>query len=167
MKKIQMLDVMRLISEGKESEAREAMKQLIIQESRKINESFIAEELEDELTIGDELESELSAIDPELDSLSDEIEGDMIMDDGSEELEDLDGGDAVEELEDRVEDVEDAIESLRADFEELMSGSVEDELEGELEGEGKLEGDELDGELEGEGEELESDIEEIEDEESN
>ena len=41
-----MIDVMRLLAEHKEAEARDLMKQLIIQESREINERFMAEELE-------------------------------------------------------------------------------------------------------------------------
>ena len=45
----------------------------------------------------------IGEVDPELDDLSDEIDSEIIMDDGSEELEDLEGSDVVDELEDRVE----------------------------------------------------------------
>lgn len=170
MKKIQMIDVMRLLAEHKEAEARDLMKQLIIQESREINERFMAEELESELSIGDELEAELGEVDPELDDLSDEIDSEVIMDDGAEELEDLEGSDIVDELEDRVESVEDAIEALRAEFEELMGSEESDEIEpeeSELDAELDAEESEseLDAELDAEDADIEADIEEIQDEE--
>lgn len=182
MKKIQMIDVMRLVAEHKEADAKALMKQFIIQQSRDLNEQFMAEELESELSIGDELEAELAEVDPELDGLSDEIDSEMILDDGSDELEDLEGSDIVDELEDRVDSVEDAVDSvedavaaLRAEFEELMNDEAEEAEEDELETDvdSELEGDvevsdELDGELEGEESvesELSSDIEEIQDEE--
>lgn len=112
-----------LINEDQDK-AKELFHNLIVEKSREIYESLLAEEFGDEEDMFDGEESEDEIGGDETDDFVDDVEYD------SEESEDEIGGEGEEELEDRVIDLEDALDELRAEFEKVISGdSEEDESE--------------------------------------
>ncbi|ASV44107.1 hypothetical protein PBI_SCTP2_92 [Salicola phage SCTP-2] len=163
-----------------ETKARELMREYIIQCSRSVYEDLMESDMSDEDILTDDLESELQQSSEELESMDDEVSAENMYDDEDVDasLDDVQSGeDAIDDVEDRVENIEDELEELRKDFEELVDdeeGSEEGEMddeegseEGEMDDEeGSEEGEMDDEESMDDSENLESDIEEIEDEET-
>jgi hypothetical protein len=132
----QMLEL--LINEETDK-AKELFHDIVVEKSREIYESLLAEDFnetgmpgaEDELAapgegemgteeaMGDEFSS-----DDETDDMMGDIEGDDDMDGGDVTL----SGDEVTDLQDRVVDLEDALDSLRDEFESLMGGEEDGEM---------------------------------------
>jgi hypothetical protein len=173
----------RLVNEDKEG-AEELFHEIVVEKSRDIYETLLAEEADDEEVDEsddeevdesddedevkedfdlDEFEVEADPMadmggDPADDMMGDvEPAGDMDMDMGDEE-----GGE--EDLEDRVVDLEDALDDLKAEFEKMMSDDEGDD-EGEDDAEMDMDmGDEGDDEAEEESVAFESDDEEVDEE---
>ena len=102
------------------------------------------DESDEDLEEGFDLdEFEVEADDEVGGDATDDMMGDLGMDDEGGEGDD---GEGEGDVEDRVEDLEDALEDLKAEFEKMMAGE-----EGEEEGEEEAEGDDMDmGDEEGE-----------------
>ena len=125
-----------LIINENEDQARALFHDIVVEKSREIYENIIAEELEEAGMggqVGDLLD-EISAEESGVVEGDDEEEFD-IGDDGEEEVIDFEAGEGEDEegegdLEDRVVDLEDKLDQLMAEFEEIMGGE-EEGLEGE------------------------------------
>ena len=170
-----------LISEDQEK-AREVFHQLVVEKSREIYESILAEDFseskeededDEEVEEGmevtfretDDEEDEMEAAgDDEMDMMGGDDEGDIGGDATDDFMGDIEGGDEMDgaeggegDLEDRVVDLEDALDDLRAEFEQLMSDeggeSEHDDMGGEEEAD-----DEEGGEEDSEGEEDEEEL---------
>jgi hypothetical protein len=170
-----------LISE-EQDKAREVFHQLVVEKSREIYESILAEELEEEKEEDDEevdegMQVTFSETDDEEDEMGDmdpmggmddgEVGGDATDDfmgdidaDGGDEM-DMDGGEGEGDLEDRVMDLEDALDDLRAEFETMMGDEGGEEMDmGDEEGEEEPDFGADDEEADDEGEEEADDEEE-------
>ena len=146
----------RLINEDREG-AEELFHEIVVEKSRDIYESLLAEEADDEVEEATDEEVD-EATDEEVDEATDEevdesddeevdenfdldefeVEADpmdAMGDDAADNMiADLEGGDDDEEdkgeegdMEDRVEDLEDALEELQAEFEKMMAGDEGDD----------------------------------------
>jgi len=157
-----------LIINENEEQARELFHEIVVEKSREIYESIMDEEMmgdEDmEEGMGGQVGDLLDEINAEESGMTEEDE-ELVGDEEGEEEEvfDLDAGDeemgdeemgGEEELEDRVVDLEDKLDQLMAEFESLMGGE-----------EGEEAGDEFGGEEEMGDEEVAADDEEMGDEE--
>jgi hypothetical protein len=136
-----------LIINENEEQAKALFHDIVVEKSREIYESMMDEELEEGYTVtveetGDQMEEA-----DQVGDMMDEVEGDMTGQSMSEEEEfadigfdddmgddDMDMG-GEEDLEDRVVDLEDKLDELMAEFEELMGQEKEEghDLDGEEE----------------------------------
>lgn len=112
--------------------ARELFHQIVVEKSRDIYESLVAEEDLEETMGGNEVEELVDEVTLDEEGISEEEDEDLedAPDFGSEEGEEFDhhadvGGE--EELEDRVMDLEDALDELKAEFDSLMAGEESEE----------------------------------------
>jgi hypothetical protein len=111
--------------------ARELFHQIVVEKSRDIYESLVAEEDLEETIGGNEVEDLVDEVTLDEEGLSEEEDDMDVMDmDSDEEGEEFDhhadvGGE--EELEDRVMDLEDALDELKAEFDSLMAGEEAEE----------------------------------------
>ena len=120
-----------LIINEDEDQARELFHDIVVEKSREIYESMMSDEMDEGM--GDQVGGLLDEINAEeAGGMNEEDEDDMDMDidmddevemSSDEEDEDDMGG---EELEDRVVDLEDKLDQLMAEFEEIMGGEGED-----------------------------------------
>ena len=172
----QLLDY--IVNEEKEK-AEELFHEIVVEKSRDIYESLIAEETEEEMDEArdedeDESTEEARASDEDEDEsveeafgmddeggdefggdATDDLAGDVAADDGAEdEFGGEEGGEEVPATKADVQDLEDALDELKAEFERLMAGDNAGE-------EGEEEGDDMGGEEEA-GDEEEGDEEEEE-----
>jgi hypothetical protein len=121
-----------------EEQARELFHEIVVEKSREIFESIMAEEMDDEMggQVGDLLDEinaeEAGMTEEEEMEFGDEEE----MDFGDEE--DVDFGDEEageeagdEEVEDAVIRIEDKLDQLMAEFEDIMGGGAEDDMGGD------------------------------------
>lgn len=156
-----------LISEEQEK-AKEIFHQLVVEKSRQIYETILAEDFEDEVEEGMEVtfretesEDDTMEADDEMDAdmMGGDDDGDIGGDATDDFMGDLEGGDdemgmdgaeGEGDIEDRVMDLEDALDDLRAEFEQMMgdeggeeAGEEEPEV-GDEEEEGEEEGEEDD-----------------------
>lgn len=145
-----------LISE-EQDKAREVFHQLVVEKSREIYESILAEELKDENDeeVDEGMQVTFSETDDEEDmgemdplggpddgevggDATDDFLGDIDADaggEGEDEMDmDMDGGEGEGELEDRVMDLEDALDDLRAEFEQMMGDEGSDDMGADDEG---------------------------------
>jgi hypothetical protein len=134
-----------LVNEDQEA-AKEIFHQIVVEKSREIYETILAEEfdeVEEKEEDDEEVEEAMHDDDEEVeedfafgegDDDSDAIGGDptddMIGDIDSEEGDDMDMGDeeGSDDLEDRVMDLEDAMDELRAQFEKELGGMGDDDM---------------------------------------
>ena len=176
-----------LISE-EQDKAREVFHQLVVEKSREIYESILAEELDDDEEVDEGMEVTFRETEDEDDEMgadpfggdddgdvggdaTDDFMGDIDADSDMDSDMDTDGAEGEGDLEDRVMDLEDALDDLRAEFEQMMGDEEGEEEHGDMdfgseEGEADDEADdEMDmGDEEGEDEEEdEEDEEEIKD----
>jgi hypothetical protein len=150
-----------LIINENEEQARALFHDIVVEKSREIYENIMSEEMDEDGMGGqvgqmmDEISSEEEGM---VEAEDEEIDFD---DDGEEEIVDIDTdgdeeGFEEEEIEDRVTDLEDKLDQLMAEFEDIMS-------------DGDAEGDESDAEFddqaEDDGEDLTHDMEQNHDEE--
>lgn len=173
MSKVTMQDVFVLLKEGDDAQAKEKMREFIIQRSRDIHENIMEASLSEDDVLTAELEDELEDHSDDLEAMDSEVNAEEIYDDEEVEdaVDDLESGeDAIEQVEDRVDDIDDKLEMLRKEFEEFMADEEAGEEESEEAGEeeaGEEAGEEEAGE-ENMGDvedEIDSDMEQIEDEE--
>jgi len=141
----------RLINEDKAG-AEELFHEIVVERSREIYETLLAEEADEE-EVDETTDEEVDeASDEEVDESDDDLEEDfdldefeveadddeMDMDMGGDEtddmLGDIEGGDEMdmddegdEDIEDRVVDLEDALDELKAEFEKMMGGEGEED----------------------------------------
>jgi hypothetical protein len=146
-----------LINEDSDK-AKELFHQLVVEKSREIYETILAEDFTTEADDEEEMDEAAEADEEELDEASEDDEemdesfgfaeagdeeehGDIGGDAGDDMVHDIDAGDEGDEegmggegdIEDRVVDLEDALEDLRAEFEALMadeSGEGHDDMGG-------------------------------------
>ena len=127
-----------LVINENEEQARELFHEIVVEKSREIFESIMAEEMDDEMggQVGDLLDEinaeEAGMTEEEEMEFGDEEE----MDFGDEE--DVDFGDEEageeagdEEVEDAVIRIEDKLDQLMAEFEDIMGGGAEDDMGGD------------------------------------
>jgi hypothetical protein len=146
-----------LIINENEEQARAMFHDIVVEKSREIYESLMDEEYRSEdqvATLQDEIGAEEVAEDEEefADISMDDEGGEEEVSMGADEMDDM-GGE--EELEDRVVDLEDKLDELMAEFEELMAGDdagADDMGDEEDFGDEDMAGDEM---MEGEDEDLE------------
>lgn len=112
--------------------ARELFHQIVVEKSRDIYESLVAEEDLEETMGGNEVEELVDEVTLDEEGISEDEDEDLedAPDFGGEEGEEFDhhadvGGE--EELEDRVMDLEDALDELKAEFDSLMAGEESEE----------------------------------------
>ena len=155
-----------LITNENEEQARALFHDIVVEKSREIYESMMDEEEGMGGQVGDLLdeinaeEQGMTEEDDDLDDLGGDEEGEEVSLDGDDEFGGEEGADEFgggeEGLEDRVVSLEDKLDELMAEFEEIMNGGEEggEDLSGE-EGDGSIEGgeegaDDFGGEEEGE-----------------
>ena len=122
-----------VINEGADSEqAKELFHDIVVERSREIFESIMAEEMDDEEMMeddgmGGQVGDLLDEINAEEEGVTEE-EGDDDLDFGDEEVEfgSDEEGEEGEEVEDAVIRIEDKLDQLMAEFEEIMGGGDED-----------------------------------------
>jgi hypothetical protein len=140
----QLMDL--VINEGTDSEhAKELFHDIVVERSREIFESIMAEEMDDDMMedegMGGQVGDLLDEISAEESGMTEEDESDIEFDDEAEEdgddlthdLEadhDEEGG---EEVEDAVIRIEDKLDQLMAEFEDIMGGGAEEDFGGEEE----------------------------------
>ncbi len=139
-----------LIINEDEEQARELFHEIVVEKSREIYESIMEEEMVDEGDMGDDMGDEmggqvgdlLDEINAEESGVTEEEEEEEVFDLDSEEDEDMGGdeGEASEEVEDAVIRIEDKLDQLMAEFEEIMGGGDADLNAGD-EGEEEVEVD--------------------------
>jgi len=155
-----------LIINENEEQARALFHDIVVEKSREIYESIMDEEFGQDQVGG--LVDEISAEEEGMTEEEDEF-ADIGADEGDEEValdaDDIGGEETGEEdLEDRVVDLEDKLDELMAEFESIMSGDEGgSDMGGEEEFGGDMGGDDMSGDEMMEGEE--EDLEESEDDE--
>jgi len=138
----QLMDL--VINEGADSDqAKELFHDIVVERSREIFESIMAEEMDDEEMMEDEMGGQVGDL---LDEINAEESG--VTEEEEEEVEasdeeDIDFGDEDfggededhegEEVEDAVIRIEDKLDQLMAEFEEIMGGGEEEDFGGEEE----------------------------------
>ena len=131
-----------LIINENEEQARALFHDIVVEKSREIYESMMDEEMDEGM--GGQVGDLLDEINVEEEGMNEEEE-DLDLDSEEDEVVDIEDGeddmDGEEDLEDRVVDLEDKLDKLMAEFEEIMAGDdaevdgVEDFEAGEEEGE--------------------------------
>jgi hypothetical protein len=130
-----------LIINENEEQARALFHDIVVEKSREIYESMMDEEMsEDDSMEGTQVGSLLDEISADEEGMTEEEEDlefddeeEVVMGDDDEEMGD-DDMDSEEDLEDRVVDLEDKLDQLMAEFESIMSdeeGEMGDEMSGE------------------------------------
>ena len=117
-----------LIINEDEEQARALFHDIVVEKSREIYESMMDEEMEDDMEEGtDQVEGLLDEINAEESGMTEDEdeEGDDDIEDMSDEVVDIETdhdeeGEGEEGLEDRVVDLEDKLDELMAEFESLM-----------------------------------------------
>ncbi len=138
-----------LIINEDEEQARALFHDIVVEKSREIYEGMMDDEMGEGMggQVGDLLD-EINA--EEAGGMTEDDEADIEFDDEAEEAgdeltHDLEAdaeGDAGENLEDRVVDLEDKLDQLMAEFEEIMGGEGEEDFGGEEGGEEDFGGEE-------------------------
>lgn len=137
-----------LIINENEEQARALFHDIVVEKSREIYEGMMDEEMDEGMggQVGDLLD-EINA--EEAGGMTEDDESDIEFDDEAEEAGDelthdleADDEEGAEDLEDRVVDLEDKLDQLMAEFEEIMGGEGEADLEADEEGEADFGADE-------------------------
>jgi hypothetical protein len=146
----QLMDL--VINEGTDSEhAKELFHDIVVERSREIFESIMAEEMDDDDMMEDEgmggqVGDLLDEINAEESGMTEEEEvedSEEDIDFGDEDFGGDEEGEADEEVEDAVIRIEDKLDQLMAEFEDIMGGGAEEDFGGEEEMEfGTDDGDE-------------------------
>jgi hypothetical protein len=117
-------ELIELIISEETDQAKALFHDIVVDKSRSIYESLIDETEEDEELEESDFDEELGgdAAEEFIDDISADEEGLALEDEGEEE-----------EMEDRVVDLEDALDELKAEFEKMMAGDDEDDMEMDME----------------------------------
>ena len=117
-------ELIELIISEETDQAKALFHDIVVDKSRSIYESLIDETEEDEELEESDFDEELGgdAAEEFIDDISADEEGLALEDEGEEE-----------EMEDRVVDLEDALDELKAEFEKMMGGDDEDDMEMDME----------------------------------
>jgi hypothetical protein len=133
-----------LVINENEEQARELFHEIVVEKSREIFESIMAEEMdEDEDMMEDEgmggqVGDLLDEIDAEESGVMEEEDEELDFTDDEEDIEiggedDFGGEEGGEEVEDAVIRIEDKLDQLMAEFEDIMGGGAEEDFGGEEE----------------------------------
>jgi hypothetical protein len=122
-----------LILNENEEQARALFHDIVVEKSREIYESMMDEEMsmDEGMGMGGQVGDLLDEINAEEEGMTEgDEEGEMEMDDEEDEIVDIEADDeedmgGEEDLEDRVVDLEDKLDQLMAEFEELMGSDDE------------------------------------------
>jgi hypothetical protein len=120
-----------LIINENEEQARALFHDIVVEKSREIYENIMSEEMEEEgMHMGGQVGQMMDEISAEQEGMVEAEDEEIDFDDDDEEIVDIDSDDEdheEEELEDRVTDLEDKLDELMAEFEEIM-GDNDDEM---------------------------------------
>jgi len=118
-------ELIELIISEETDQAKALFHDIVVDKSRSIYESLIDETEEDEELEESDFDEELGgdAAEEFIDDISADEEGLALEDEDEDE----------EEMEDRVVDLEDALDELKAEFEKMMGGDDEDDMEMDME----------------------------------
>lgn len=123
-----------LILNENEEQARSLFHDIVVEKSREIYESMMDEEMGMDEGMGGQVGDLLDEISAEEEGMTEEEDMDMDIEaDGDDEMVDIEADDmddeiGEEELEDRVVDLEDKLDQLMAEFEELMGSDDDEEM---------------------------------------
>ena len=121
-----------LIINENEEQARALFHDIVVEKSREIYEGMMDDEMGEGM--GGQVGDLLDEIDVEEQGMAEAEDDDLEFDSDEDEVIDIEDGeddmDGEEDLEDRVVDLEDKLDQLMAEFEEIMAGD-DDEVEGE------------------------------------
>ena len=139
-----------LIINENEEQARALFHDIVVEKSREIYEGMMDDEME-EGGMGGQVGQFIDEISVEEQGMAEAEDDDLEFDSDEDEVIDIEAGeddmDGEEDLEDRVVDLEDKLDQLMAEFEEIMSGDDEE-----------VDGDESDAEFDDEAEEAGNDF---------
>ena len=130
-----------LILNENEEQARALFHDIVVEKSREIYESMMDEEMSMDEGMGGQVGDLLDEISAEEEGMTEEeedVEMDMDMGDDEEEIVDIEADDeegmeGEEDLEDRVVDLEDKLDQLMAEFEDLMGSDDDEDMGGDNE----------------------------------
>ena len=135
-----------LIINENEEQARALFHDIVVEKSREIYENIMSEEMEEE-GMGGQVGQMMDEISAEQEGMVEAEDEEIDFDDGDdEEIVDIDSDDEgheEEELEDRVTDLEDKLDELMAEFEEIMGDHDSDESDAEFDDEAEEDGEDL------------------------
>jgi hypothetical protein len=139
-------ELINLVINENEEQARELFHEIVVEKSREIFESIMAED-DDMMDDEDMMEGEMEGMGGQVGDLLDEINAEEsgVMEEEDEELdftddeedievggdEDFGGEEGGEEVEDAVIRIEDKLDQLMAEFEDIMGGGADDDMGGE------------------------------------
>ncbi len=139
-------ELINLVINENEEQARELFHEIVVEKSREIFESIMAED-DDMADDEDMMEGEMEGMGGQVGDLLDEINAEEsgVMEEEDEELdftddeedievggdEDFGGEEGGEEVEDAVIRIEDKLDQLMAEFEDIMGGGADDDMGGE------------------------------------
>ena len=139
-----------LIINENEEQARALFHDIVVEKSREIYEDMMDDEMGEGM--GGQVGEMIDEISVEEEGMAEAEDDDLEFDSDEDEVIDIEAGeddmDGEEDLEDRVVDLEDKLDQLMAEFEEIMAGDDEevdmDDEEGEMDDMGGM--DDMDGE---------------------
>ena len=149
-----------LIINENEEQARALFHDIVVEKSREIYEDIMNDEMDEGMSPGGQVGQMMDEISAEEEGMTEEEDEIDFADDGDEDIIDIEGGDDLEGDgdEDRLVSIEDKLDQLMAEFEEIM-GNGDSEM-------GDDESDsEFDDQAEDDGEDLTHDMEQDHDEE--
>jgi hypothetical protein len=139
-----------LIINENEEQARALFHDIVVEKSREIYEDMMDDEMEEGRPMGGQVGQFIDEISVEEEGMAEAEDDDLEFDSDEDEVIDIEAGeddmDGEEGLEDRVVDLEDKLDQLMAEFEEIMAGDDE------------VDGDETDAEFDDEAEEAGKDF---------
>ena len=143
-----------LIINENEEQARALFHDIVVEKSREIYEGMMDDEMGEGM--GGQVGDLLDEIDVEEQGMAESEDDDLEFDSDEDEVIDIEAGEddmgGEEDLEDRVVDLEDKLDQLMAEFEEIMGGDDEevgDESDAEFDDEAEEAGDDFTKDLEG------------------
>jgi hypothetical protein len=119
-----------LIINENEEQARALFHDIVVEKSREIYEDMMDDEMEEGRPMGGQVGQFIDEISVEEEGMAEAEDDDLEFDSDEDEVIDIEAGeddmDGEEGLEDRVVDLEDKLDQLMAEFEEIMAGDDEE-----------------------------------------
>lgn len=119
-----------LIINENEEQARALFHDIVVEKSREIYEDMMDDEMEEGRSMGGQVGQFIDEISVEEEGMAEAEDDDLEFDSDEDEVIDIEAGeddmDGEEDLEDRVVDLEDKLDQLMAEFEEIMAGDDEE-----------------------------------------